>query len=244
MAKPTMPYPKLHSPDEVHGSTYSLHTPVESSPSNAYYPPPPSQLSSEHGLHSPGYPQQSFPPPPTSTPALSHAEDQSFSPPMNTHLSANVPSPHTSPPVSPGLPAGGESYMMTPRSPPPAFDHQYRIPQGPPAQSYPPPPAFNADNPYAPAPQQTAQERLPGSPTQINTPGYNTVLDSTGPPTPKTPAYTPCGSAGPNGAVHAPGQIGHPNQQHGPEPYHHGLCDCFSDISTCVYLPPRATPAD
>jgi len=122
---------------------------------------------------------------------------------------------------------------MTPRSPPPAFDQQYHAPQGPPAQSYPPPPAFDVNNPHAPAPQQLVQEQPSGPPTQIGTPGYNATLDSSSPLTPKTPAYTPGGSAGPNGGVHAPGQIGHPNQQHGPEPYHHGLCDCFSDISTC-----------
>lgn len=50
---------------------------------------------------------------------------------------------------------------------------------------------------------------------------------------PRTPLYTPGGGSGPNGGTHAPGQIGHPNQQHGKDEYLHGLCDCFGDIPTC-----------
>ncbi|RPB15790.1 PLAC8-domain-containing protein [Morchella conica CCBAS932] len=50
---------------------------------------------------------------------------------------------------------------------------------------------------------------------------------------PKTPLYTPGGGSGPNGGTHAPGQIGHPNQQIGKDEYQHGLCDCFGDIPTC-----------
>lgn len=237
-------YSTLHSPDE--SQTYSLHTPVDSfnTPGPGPYNHP--EHTGEHITH----------PTPFSSPSLSQNPSpyypapplqQSNSFPIATSsrpLSMIPASAHNSPPGSPGLPPlpGVETFMMTTpqpaRSPPPAFEgHQYQPAQfAPPPVSMSPPPAFN---PLDPNPQAQQGATLPVPPQPLSTPTYIPSDASTGPQTPKTPVYTPGAASGPNGAIHAPGQIGHPNQQHGPTEYHNGMCSCFSDIPTCNPPLPR-----
>lgn len=98
--------------------------------------------------------------------------------------------------------------------------------------TFPPPPT--SETHLGPATSPPPTQHLPPIPPE---PAHNPHPGAADRPlTPKTPVYTPAGAGGPNGAgVHAPGQIGHPNQQHGRDEYHHGLCDCFSDIGTCKF---------
>lgn len=84
-----------------------------------------------------------------------------------------------------------------------------------------------------PAPTDQGVELITRPSEPIIAPTYTPGVGIEGP---KTPLYTPGGGSGPNGGTHAPGQIGHPNQQIGKDEYQHGLCDCFGDISTCKLL--------
>lgn len=84
-----------------------------------------------------------------------------------------------------------------------------------------------------PAPTDQDVELITRPPEPIVAPTYTPGAGMEGP---KTPLYTPGGGSGPNGGTHAPGQIGHPNQQIGKDEYQHGLCDCFGDIPTCKLL--------
>lgn len=160
-----------------------------------------------------------------------------------------VPSVHGSAPASPGLPPlpGVDTYMMTPqppqptRSPPPSFE-QYQAQHHPPQQPMSPPPAFNPLDPNPYDQQQQGQMHPPAPPEPSHASTYNASHASASPVTPKTPVYTPGALAGPNGGVHAPGQIGHPNQQHDVEDYHHGLCDCLSDPGTCKFENSQDSP--
>ncbi|KAI5807128.1 PLAC8 family-domain-containing protein [Geopyxis carbonaria] len=204
------------SPIEPQASQFSLHTPVDAQPpDDSQYQPQHPPYSSEN----PYNPSTSYQMQPTPQPARSP-------PPTFEYSQMSHPNPH-------------------PTSPPPAFDPHAPAPMArdgpadyapPPHAEYPPPPQQE----FAPPPQDPnhyppppgLEGRPPMPPEPIATPGYN-ASDSTGPLTPKTPIYTPGGAAGPNGGVHAPGQISHPNQQHGRETYKHGLCNCFSDIGTC-----------
>lgn len=232
-------YSTLHSPTDNQPNQYALHTPIEPSRSlnNPYFTP---QYTGELVPESPvrERPPMSFPPPPTSQFAADQYRDQP------AHEFAPPPQQQQDVPGLPPLP-GVETFQMTAtentRSPPPAFEQpqghlQRNYEQGQPEQPRSPPPAFD---PHDPNPMATAQAegppgrlRPPMPPMPIHVPSFN-ASDSTGPQTPKTPHYTPGAAAGPNGGIHAPGQIGHPNQQHGTEKYHHGLCDGFGDISTC-----------
>ncbi|KAA8912908.1 PLAC8 family-domain-containing protein [Sphaerosporella brunnea] len=251
------PYSTLHSPDEP--QQFSLHTPIEGPGSRNLYSSP--HNGDEPAPQSPVYDQSplTFPPPPTShmaterqqiqpmpAPGLSQpgqpaqpAVNAHFFPAPPTSIPYQVSSAHPSPPNTPGLPPipGVETIAMTPqpaRSPPPPFDHYPGLPQQPRS----PPPAFDTHEPHPSAahpqdPSQVGFVRPPMPPVPIQTPSYNPSDANTGPRTPKTPTYTPGAAAGPNGGVHAPGQIGHPNQRNGVQKYQHGMCDCMGDIPTC-----------
>lgn len=235
-----------HQPEHYHQQ--------QQPPANLYYPPPPNghqqppaQSVSPVSPNTYYVAQYSSSPPPQLQP-LPSPRSPSFAPPPQPA------SPYNSPPTSPGFPPSAEHYAMQSAphhsSPPVDFRSHTRTPT-PPHPGYlghPTPTGTPVQQPAQfqaqPQPQQanghgngnamatTAVVRPPMPPEPIHTPGYN-GSDSTGPQTPKTPVYTPGGAAGPNGGVHAPGQIAHPNQQLGQDEYHHGLCDCFSDIGTC-----------
>ncbi|KAF2083998.1 PLAC8-domain-containing protein [Saccharata proteae CBS 121410] len=56
---------------------------------------------------------------------------------------------------------------------------------------------------------------------------------------PRNPIYAPDSATGPNGmpvALHAPGQIPHPNMSPtgGKQEWKHGLCECSGDVGTCL----------
>jgi hypothetical protein len=247
------PYSTLHSPDEP--QQFSLHTPIEgpgrhnpySSPQYTGEPVPQSPVYNRSPLAFSAPPTshraaeqqvQSMPEPGHFQPAQPAMNAQSFLPPP-IPVPGNVPSAHSSPPNTPGLPPlpGVETFAMTSqpaRSPPPPFDHYPGLPQQPRS----PPPAFDTNDPHPPEaqpndPSQEGFARPPMPPVPVHTPSYNPSDPSTGPQTPKTPTYTPGAAAGPNGGVHAPGQIAHPNQRHGTERYQHGMCECMGDIPTC-----------
>ncbi|KAL7266840.1 hypothetical protein RUND412_010595 [Rhizina undulata] len=197
-------------------------------------------------------------PPTQPLPSIPPSEVSGFSssPPPPPPLSISVPPSETSgffssppPPPSVSIPpsetSGFFSSPLPPVSPPPPF----ASPLPPPTSNYGSPPASPSFSPLpterftarptstTPVPATTDNltatavvSGRPMVPLPIYTTGY---VPSNGPQSPKTPVYMPGSVSGPNGGVHAPGQIGHPNQQMGIEDYHHGLCDCFSDIPTC-----------
>ncbi|KAH0607196.1 uncharacterized protein H6S33_003184 [Morchella sextelata] len=211
------PYSTLHSPDapfaNPQASQYSLHTPVDPNNNNPFY-------SSMH-------PQEA-----TQAPIGTQENDI----PMKNYSGTDYPSPSGTPApnyVSPsGTPAPG--YPSPQGSVAPDYSGPSSSSQSPYVPlsnlpSFPPPPTSETHPGPATSPPPT--HNLPPVPPE---PAYNSrAAAAERPITPKTPIYTPSGASGPNGGVHAPGQIGHPNQQHGREEYQHGMCDCFSDIGTC-----------
>ncbi|RPA98094.1 PLAC8-domain-containing protein [Choiromyces venosus 120613-1] len=232
------PYSTLHSPDDVHRlnqaqvSQYSLHTPTDVISPHSFRtsPPPPHQYQQQqphhlHAMDTTEYQLTDYPSQPHQQQPQQQQEQQSDprlqQPPQQQQQQQQrsyVASPTT--PTSPRF-----------SSPPPAFDSQYpdsRTHISPPTSpTFAPPPTSESSHPVP----TTINNSLPVPPEPIQAPTYNPSHDT--PHTLKAPVYTPGGGSGPNGGVHAPGQIGHPNQQHGREDYHHGLCDCFSDFSTC-----------
>ena len=207
------PYSTLHSPQVAQDfQTDSLHTPIEQSGARNPY------LQRENSDRTQ---------PLASSPTSPNTADYYPTPPLPNHHSFSG-HPHAAAaaePDQPGLPPlpGVETFMMTAppptQSPPPPFEsHQYQGPLSfpPPPVPSSPPPAFN---PLDPNPQQQQQHRDVATTLAVPplfTSSLNPSDPSTGPQTPKTPVYTPGAAAGPNGAIHAPGQIGHPNQSHGP----------------------------
>lgn len=254
------PYSTLHSPDGVLGygnpstSQYSLHTPIDENP---FYPPTRTQSESRlvssplgttsssndiplEAQRSTSYNPTDYATTPVQHPTPVTSPAPGYPTPM-TSPAPGYPTPMTSPapgyPTSIGTPAPGyPSPMGTPApgysSPPLGFEaprSQTASPYVPLSNlpKFPPPPTH--DSHLGPATSPPPTQHLPPIPPE---PAHNLHPVAA---TPDTSVYTPAGGSGPNGGVHAPGQIGHPNQQHGREEYHHGLCDCFSDIGTCMY---------
>lgn len=249
MASQQRPYSTLHSPDGGLGfsnpsaSQYSLHTPIDENP---FYPPTRTQsesrlVSSPLGTtsspndiplevqRSTGYNPTDYATTQNATPMATPAPG--YPTPMAT------PAPGYPTPI--GTPAPGyPSPMGTPApgysSPPLGFEaprSQTASPYVPLSNlpKFPPPPTH--DSHLGPATSPPPTQHLPPIPPEPTHSLHPMAATS------DALVYTPAGGSGPNGGAHAPGQIGHPNQQHGREEYHHGLCDCFSDIGTCVYLP-------
>ncbi|CAZ85350.1 unnamed protein product [Tuber melanosporum] len=222
------PYSTLHSPDDVHrfnqaqASQYSLHTPTDVVSPHSFRTSPPSPRQQQQSHHpytmdATGYQLADYP----SQPQQQQQQQQQSDPRLQHQQQQQQPyviSPTT--PTSPHF-----------SSPPSTFENKYADPRThaspPTSPTFAPPPTSESSHPVP----TTIGGSLPVPPEPIQAPTYNPSHDT--PHTPKTPVYTPGGGSGPNGGVHAPGQIGHPNQQHGREEYHHGLCDCFSDFSTC-----------
>lgn len=181
-----------------------------------------------HTLHSPTSPQLAgqqfqaidnthlhmaagFPPPPQ----IAHYPEQRSEP---AYFTSDQTYSHQvrSGPTSPGLPPPGTEppYTSQPNSP-----------------SFPPGPYQQKPDGYLPGGSSPASRALPGLKTSIP---YDPTKDKD--PVPRTPIYTPGAMVGPNGpGVHAPGQMGHPNQQPLSVKYKHSAWSCFSNIGVCKY---------
>lgn len=216
------PYSTLHSPDggqnfsNPQASQYSLHTPIDENPFYTSIRP------QNTSLRAPSPPIGTSP---NDIPMQNQRSDThpefSSPPPQQYPAPMGTPAPsYSSPPLGP------EPHSRT-TSP---YIPLSNLP------SFPPPPTSETNPGPATSPPPT-QHLPPVPPEPAHTPSYHPFAADR-PLTPKTPIYTPGGASGPNGGVHAPGQIGHPNQQHGRDEYHHGLCDCFTDIGTCMCLLP------
>lgn len=222
------PYSTLHSPDGGLGFTnpsasqYSLHTPIDENP---FYPTTRSQSESPL-ISSP--PAGAF----KNDIPLEAQRSTSYSP-ADYAAPAQYPTPIGTP--APGYsspPLGFESAQSRTASP---YVPLSNLPK------FPPPPTH--DTHLGPATSPPPTQHLPPIPPEPAHNPHPAVADLQ--LTRKASIYTPAGGSGPNGGVHAPGQIGHPNQQHGRDEYHHGLCDCFSDIGACTYSAlPRAVVVD
>jgi len=57
-------------------------------------------------------------------------------------------------------------------------------------------------------------------------------------PVPRTPIYTPGSMSGPNGGIHVPGQVSHPNQQPLSEKYKHSAWSGLSELGICTLSTP------
>lgn len=234
------PYSTLHSPDSILGfnnpstSQYSLHTPIDENP---FYPT--ARTQSESRLTSSPLVGTSS----SNDIPLEAQRSASYSPADYAATPTQYPTPVATPapgyPTPMGTPAPGyPTPMGTPApgysSPPLGFEasrSQTASPYVPLSNlpKFPPPPTHDTAH-LGPATSPPPTQHLPPIPPEPAHNPHPAVADRQ-----ESTVYTPTGGSGPNGGVHAPGQIGHPNQQHGKDDYHHGLCDCFSDIGTCMY---------
>ncbi|KAI5843710.1 PLAC8 family-domain-containing protein [Tricharina praecox] len=188
----------------------TLHSPADSQPSQYSLHTP---IEPSRNLNNPYFTSQYTGDPVPESPTQERPP-MSFPPPPTSQYSADQyhvqPSQEFAPP--PHLPHPPQQRLGTPQDTPglPPLPGVETFQMTAPQNTRSPPPPF---------------EQLQGLP-QMD-------YDQGQPEQPRSPppAFDP---HDPNpGGIHAPGQIGHPNQQHGMEKYSHGLCDGFGDISTC-----------
>ncbi|KAF8425200.1 PLAC8 family-domain-containing protein [Tirmania nivea] len=180
-----------------------------------------------------------------SPPVSPQQESQQFQPMDTTpqHLAAGFPPP---PQIS-HYPEEQSQQAYYTEQPGTSYSHQQYHPAldirsgsglpspGLPSPGLTPPYSSQPTSPsFPPGPYQQKPDGYAGGPSSL--PGHiqtSLPVDMHKDPVPRTPIYTPGSMSGPNGGIHAPGQISHPNQQPLSEKYKHSAWSGLSEIGIC-----------
>lgn len=199
---------------QSHDASYEMHTlhsPTLASPQFQAFNSPPLHIAT------------GFPPPPQ----VAHYPEQRSEPAYFT--AEQTGASYTYQTQHPALEF--RSGFSSPGLPPPGTEPPYT--SQPSSPMFPPSPYQHKPDGHFPSSPSPASRALPGIRTSLP---YDSTKDKD--PVPRTPIYTPGALVGPNGpGVHAPGQMGHPNQQPLSVKYKHSAWNCFSSMEACKYSP-------